>query len=371
MRGKILYSTLTLIIFLISATAVLARSNEQLQHDLINAVIKKPASQWEGGLKAHPELLNLNFLNICEERAKFALVKSDYAQAILLADLADKAAELMGAKANYSLGLAFYFYRNNEYNMSLDLCRKLAKTIIKNPTLNIITGLNYFATGDYKKAEKEYLSAIQLSPASGEAHYRLGLCYKAQNDMTMAQEEFKKAVNLDSKHIMAKEELEESKGIKKTKTDENTKAEIIKNTPSDPLEEAQKCIDNNQTDKAEEILSSYLQIYPNSFKANMMFGKLYAQTSNFKEALNYLDKAKKADETSAEVYYYMGYVYEHIYEDSKKIDELKSAKVAYQHSLSLDPEYSFALNDIKRVEKKIKEHKDAKKNHQLSNSKTE
>jgi tetratricopeptide (TPR) repeat protein len=68
-------------------------------------------------------------------------------------------------------------------------------------------GNQLFAAGKYSDATLNYRNAIQKSPESGEAYYRLGLALLKQNQAGEAYQSFNHAVTLDPKNNQAKIQL--------------------------------------------------------------------------------------------------------------------------------------------------------------------
>jgi tetratricopeptide (TPR) repeat protein len=68
-----------------------------------------------------------------------------------------------------------------------------------------------------KKAEKDFLKAIELEPWNPEGFVGLGLLYKQEGLLTKARRHLEKALEVDSEHEMASKELDEMEGIKKKK----------------------------------------------------------------------------------------------------------------------------------------------------------
>lgn len=79
-------------------------------------------------------------------------------------------------------------------------CSKSAKQYIDR-------GNQLFDSGKYADATLNYRNAIQKSPDSGEAYYRLGLALIKQNQLGEAYQSFNHAVSLDPKNIEAKIQL--------------------------------------------------------------------------------------------------------------------------------------------------------------------
>jgi curved DNA-binding protein CbpA len=68
-----------------------------------------------------------------------------------------------------------------------------------------------------KKAEKDFLKAIELEPWSTEAHVGLGLLYQKERLPARAKKQFQKALDQDPEHIIAMRELQKLGGGEKKK----------------------------------------------------------------------------------------------------------------------------------------------------------
>ncbi len=69
----------------------------------------------------------------------------------------------------------------------------------------------------HRKAEADFLKAVELDPWSAEGFVGLGLLYKQEEMMTKARKQFQRALEIDPDHRVAQKELEElAKGEKKT-----------------------------------------------------------------------------------------------------------------------------------------------------------
>jgi tetratricopeptide (TPR) repeat protein len=66
-----------------------------------------------------------------------------------------------------------------------------------------------------KKAEQDFLRAIQLEPWNPEGYVGLGLLYKAEGLQTKAIRQLEKALEAEPDHASAREALDELTGGKK------------------------------------------------------------------------------------------------------------------------------------------------------------
>ena len=70
-------------------------------------------------------------------------------------------------------------------------------------------------TAYVRKAEQDFLTAIQLEPWNPEGYVGLGLLYKAEGLQTKAIKQLEKALEVEPEHASAREALEELTGGKK------------------------------------------------------------------------------------------------------------------------------------------------------------
>ncbi len=68
-----------------------------------------------------------------------------------------------------------------------------------------------------KKAEEDFLNALELEPWNADAHAGLGLFYKREGLTVKAEREFKKALEFEAEHTLALKELGSDKKQKKSK----------------------------------------------------------------------------------------------------------------------------------------------------------
>jgi tetratricopeptide (TPR) repeat protein len=63
-----------------------------------------------------------------------------------------------------------------------------------------------------KKAEQDFLKAIQLEPWNPEGYFGLGVLYKTEGLQTRAIKQFEKALEVEPDHDKAREALEDLTG---------------------------------------------------------------------------------------------------------------------------------------------------------------
>lgn len=318
------------------------------QHNLITILLQTPVNNQVKVLEQNIFLVNKNFLDLCEERSKFALSRKDYEQAYQLALIADIAAKKIDQKDNYRLGLAFLYFRQGDLQKALKLCEEVLSEKPKQALAHHICGLIYYASKNLSSAEKEFNLAIQLDPSDSEFHYRLSLVYISQKKTQQAMSELEKTLQSYPEHPEAKILYQRLKLSPQT-----TEVPVIPTTQQDSeFAQIEQYIANNQEDLAVKELEKLLILQPSNPKIYLYLGKIKAKQEDLKSALIYLEKAKDLQPDNASVCYYLGYVYEHLYDSLKNPLYLDQALGSYEKSVNLSPEYNFASFDATRVKNK-------------------
>jgi Tfp pilus assembly protein PilF len=158
-------------------------------------------------------------------------------------------------------------------------------------------------TKEEKKPEKE----------SAEDYYHKGQKEFKEGDYLDAVTEFKKAVEMDGKYFKAYYALGRS---------------------YDKL---------NKTKEAEEAYEEALKINPKSLPAREALGINYFHQKKFDEAEKHLKEARTLGSKVAEVYYGLG-------EIEQREHACRTAIIAFNQALKLDPDYMPARNGLKAAE---------------------
>jgi Flp pilus assembly protein TadD len=112
--------------------------------------------------------------------------------------------------------LAFIYIDNGIYlDRALEMAKKAVELSPANGAFRDTLGWGYYQLGEYQKAVEELTTALELM-GEGErpwdkalVHYHLGMAYAAQKRWTSAEEQFKKALDLDPSLDAAKEGLKQ------------------------------------------------------------------------------------------------------------------------------------------------------------------
>lgn len=92
------------------------------------------------------------------------------------------------------------FYIQNDFHIKesgIPAARQAVLLSPENDRAVDMLGLGWLKTGDLSEAERLFLRALELNPASASAHLHLGSCYEAQGRAAEAAGEWEAAVKLD------------------------------------------------------------------------------------------------------------------------------------------------------------------------------
>lgn len=224
---------------------------------------------------------------------------------------------------------------------------------IENKTLE--AAKNHYRNGKYSDALKLYLSLLNTS-ISFKLYYEIGRCYYKLDDLTKAEEYFKKSIALEKfknssylylgnifyKHVDLNSAIENwacafafkpddeavclnlatsyfSKGMKfqsvfyyekylKYAKEQGNSYKVIKNSidkcneiGNEFLQKARKSISARNNKSAIEYLSYAVKNLPVNFDINHLLGKVYLEENDFMHALIYLKQALCLDSRSLDV----------------------------------------------------------------------
>lgn len=336
---------LVLIFLAIITSCLFAQSKEDMQSNFLQDFATVQPSKWKE-LINKSNLIDENFITLCRDAAYYAMVKNDMAEAYKLCYIADLSAQKLKRKDNYRLGLAYYCYNKNYHDKSLTVCNILEKENFSDARLPLIMGLIYKEQKNYASALKYFEKANKLDPENYDIHYNLGLMYIEVGDKEKAKLEFQKSMELNPGK-------KEAKKASETLEKENISTESL----SSLMEKAKKALEENKNDEADKYLKKCLEIDPKNYEVYLLLGKLSAQAGDYKISLSYLKQSIDLYDKDPQTYYYLGYVYERLYDkDQKDINLLFEAKTNYLKSSDLDFKYSFVKKDAARIDEKIEKH---------------
>ncbi|NLF83622.1 MAG: tetratricopeptide repeat protein, partial [Candidatus Gastranaerophilales bacterium] len=98
---------------------------------------------------------------------------------------------------NTNLGLAAYWTKKKDFSKAVVTLRKSKRLNVEKSAFNYYFGDYLFERGKYLPAEKFILSSLAINPQNHYALYRLGLVYKAIDRHAEAEDNFKKAKEIN------------------------------------------------------------------------------------------------------------------------------------------------------------------------------
>lgn len=344
-------AVLVVLIFL----PLFAQQSADSQTEFLQKIANTPSAKWKDLIYKNASA-DKDFITLCKDGASYSIVKNDFEQAYRFCYLADLAAQKLKLPDNYRLGLAFYCYNKKELTISLKICNILDKESYPDVRLPLITGLIYKEQKDFNSSINHLEKAAKLDPSNYDVHYNLGLAYIEAGNKEKAKEEFAKAIELKPDKKEAKTAAEA------LKEQEEVQGENI----STLLQKAKDLMADGKKDEAGEVLKKCLKLDAKNYEIYLLLGKLSNQSEDFQLGINYLQQALDLNNQDPQVYYYMGYAYEHLYDkDKKDVNQLNEAKKNYTKAFDLDMKYDFAKGDIKRIDEKITKHE------KMTNDKTQ
>jgi len=147
----------------------------------------------------------------------------------------------------YNLGIIYF--REQKFDLAVHNFKKASELNEDDAETLFNLGISYFENKEYQLAIDCLKKASSINPHDAESYYNLGISYLENGDYKLAKENFEHVVNLDPNHCSAKEALNESKKIIRTKVEEYYKA-------------GQECMDNNELNDAIKNFEQALLINP-------------------------------------------------------------------------------------------------------------
>ena len=199
-------------------------------------------------------------------------------------------------------------------------------SIIPKTAQNLIAAANtYKQMGEFSNALKYYEEAKKLEPTNSDIYYNLGLTQFELNDNDSAKMNLTKAINLDNQNLKAK----------------NLLAFVNQKDVTSIINKAYDLYNKK------EYISSF-EVLENGIKEHTQNAQLYYYRALVYEAMNRnaasiidLQKAIELDAGHYMAYYQLGKVYE-------KIKDERSALVAYEKFLSIEPDEKELIDEIQK-----------------------
>ena len=262
-----------------------------------------------------------------------------------------KALEIAPNDSNlhYNIGTCFqskgdFEHAETAYKKSLevDIKNEKTKTALENLNIEIKSkkskdlvgrAIELQNAGNYTEAITTYLAALGLNDTDPTLHYNLGTAYQASGDLTKAQEEYKKAYELDKTNQVYLNALN-----------------LLKIDLAKPL--VQSAVNKQTTNDILGAISDYskaLELVPNDPQVHFNLATAYQAANQFDNAvMSYLKAGETDPKGQADAFFFLGIIYE-----ERKNNNL--AVTYYEKYLQNAPAGSYAQDakDRKNFLKKI------------------
>lgn len=199
------------------------------------------------------------------------------------------------------LKLAEVYLILKQYEDSMEVCNQLLRKDIQDSEAHFMLGMNFRAQGENNFAINSFQTATELDPELVDAWLILGELYEQQKD-PIAIEYYNSAVNIDPNNIAA----------------QHSKAFYLQN--------------NGNVQEAIDIYRNIVILDKNYIGAYLNCGILYLTQDSTELALEQFDIMAKTKPDNAIAYFYRGQAYQ-------DLGNIEAAKENYKTAVTLDPEY--------------------------------
>lgn len=183
----------------------------------------------------------------------------------------------------------------------------------------------YKQMGMPKSALQNYKEALKLEPANSNINYDLGLAYLELNSLKTAKNYLAKSISLDK---------ENTKAV-------NLLAFVNQKIITDTINKAYSDFEKKEYLTALDILGDGLKEFPKNAQMHYYRALVYdAMNRNGAQVID-LQKAIEFDPAFYMSYYQLGVAYE-------KIGDLRSALVAYERFLSIEPDEKELIDEVQK-----------------------
>jgi tetratricopeptide (TPR) repeat protein len=211
------------------------------------------------------------------------------------------------------------FFNEGQYQKCIAVCNQILSLEIHHFAALLYKSLSYEYIFEFEQAITSFKHALQVVPNDPEINAHIGACYLLEGDDEEAEYYFKRSLDKEPTNVTALY----YKGL--SSMDEIT---------------------------ALSYWDSILKKYPHNTailieKGDTLvtLGRYTEAITNYATALQYNPVTKKILESDARLY-----VLQKVSDCYKRIGRFTDARTAYKEILEIDPENSYALNGLKRIE---------------------
>ncbi len=320
--------------------------------DLDSLTIKllaTPREKWDAILSENRGALDAGARQGLIEQAFRLAEQKNVQEARLHAELADEIDYYLENKKNYrGIGLYLlgdYYRRNKNYETALALSDHILKRNSRSHYGHLLKGRVKLLTNINKEAVQELKAAVETDPNSEDAHFFLGYAYVKENNVANALTEFEAVLKINPQNASAQDAVAYLKGNVKSTTSENKEAVAHLN----------KAEEFFAAGKHVEAIVEYklaIQADPKFTKAYIYMGDSYLELGQREEAIQCYQKGIELDPKDRQAHRFLGGVYEKMFDETKNLNYIDLAIGCYQTSVTCDPSYQAAKEDLERAKQK-------------------
>jgi len=221
-------------------------------------------------------------------------------------------------------------FENRDYRRAIKFYNKLVK-IDKTHTSYHSRAMVHLAVHNFRKAFKDLGKAIGLAPEETKSYYYRGKTKKKFGHCVEALADFRRVLQIDSKHTLALENVRE--------TDQCI--DLMHRVKS--YENREDCYG------AETFLEQLLEITPYNKEHNLFHAGCKLAQEDYQSSLKFAGNVLRGDEGDLDALLMRGKAYYHM-------DDLERAMQHWKQGLSLDPEHRALkklFKDVRKFQKKL------------------
>lgn len=262
---------------------------------------------------------------------------------------AKRAIKIDSLKAEYFILLCDAYFMGNQTRLAKETLEHCLKINPASTDANLKLAELFFYVKKYPEAILYANNALKVNENLAKGYYLKGMCYKENGDTNNAISSFQTTVEQDNKYFDAYVELGLLMAAKKNKIAIEYYNNALRLNPksTDVYYNIGKFFqDIGDTKMAVETYKKLLTIDPKEKNAIYNLGAIeFERNKKPAEAIKYFSDAIVIDPAYAEAYFARGVCYE-------ELKDKKNAIADYQMALQLKPDYTFAIENLNRLEKK-------------------
>jgi tetratricopeptide (TPR) repeat protein len=260
-----------------------------------------------------------------------------------------RAVKIDSLKPEYFILLSDVYFASNQTRFSKEVLERCVRANPGSIEANLKLAELYFYVQKHKESIQYIDNALRINENTAKGYFLKGMNFKEMGDTALAISSFQTTVEQDNEYLDAYLELGTLLTLKKNALALEYLKTALKMKPgnSDVMYEIGMYYQQAKNyPAAMESYKALLSKDPKYKKAyyNMGAIDLYAN-KDYKQAIKHFTNAINADPNYADAYFARGVCYEELKDRTNAIAD-------YQMAIQLDPQHSFAIENLNALEKK-------------------